>query len=107
MCDLSSQNLLVTLAEAAAAVVLTHVAEPGRVSQRSFLPVRPYIKELLEGRPTRFDVTGGVHYAAVGLCTINGRDSLRCSYAIALPSHRSLSVLPWLSALLSRQADHI
>jgi hypothetical protein len=83
------------------------VRNPGRVSERPFLPVRPDIKELLEARPKWFYVTGGVHCAAVGLCTINGRDSMRCSYAIALPSHRSLGVLPWLSALLSRHADHI
>jgi hypothetical protein len=95
------------VAEAAAAVFLIDGAD-ARQSKPTSLPAGAALHQGdFEGRHTRFDVAGGVHCAAVGPCTINGRDSMRCSYAIALPSHRSLGVLPWLSALLSRHADHI
>jgi hypothetical protein len=51
--------------------------------------------------------SGVVDCGAVGLCAIDGRGSLRCSYAIALPSHRWLGVLLWLGALLSRHVDDV
>jgi hypothetical protein len=55
MCDLFSPSVLLSVTQAAAVAVATHGAEPRKSKRTSRLTGAAYVKELLDGHPTRFE----------------------------------------------------